>query len=163
MTTSSAAAQGRKARPKGQRYTRQVAEAICERLARGESLRSICKTKGMPSPSTIYDWRDTRPEFARSFARARELAAEACAEEAVEIAKAATPATLQTDKLRVSTLLWRAGRAGGQRPGGGAEPGAGAPRKVIVEVRDFTPTTRDDGAVVTREILPDGSFVDGED
>lgn len=163
MTTSSAAAQGRKARPKGQRYTRQVAEAICERLARGESLRSICKTKGMPSPSTIYDWRDTRPEFARSFARARELAAEACAEEAVEIAKAATPATLQTDKLRVSTLLWRAGRAGGQRPGGGAEPGAGGPRRVIVEVRDFTAVTRDDGAVVTREILPDGSFVDGEE
>jgi transposase-like protein len=163
MTTSSAAAQGRKARPKGQRYTRQVAEAICERLARGESLRSICKTKGMPSPSTIYDWRDTRPEFARSFARARELAAEACAEEAVENAKAATPATLQTDKLRVSTLLWRAGRAGGQRPGGGAEPGAGGPRRVIVEVRDFTAVTRDDGAVVTREILPDGSFVDGEE
>ncbi len=163
MTTSSAAAQGRKARPKGQRYTRQVAEAICERLARGESLRSICKTKGMPSPSTIYDWRDTRPAFARSFARARELAAEACAEEAVEIAKAATPATLQTDKLRVSTLLWRAGRAGGQRPGGGAEPGAGGPRRVIVEVRDFTAVTRDDGAVVTREILPDGSFVDGEE
>jgi hypothetical protein len=40
-------------------YTDDIATAICDRLAKGESLRAICATEGMPDKATVLRWEDT--------------------------------------------------------------------------------------------------------
>lgn len=47
---------------------------ICERVARGESLRSICRDPAMPSVQTLHVWRRRQPELDRTLAEAREAA-----------------------------------------------------------------------------------------
>jgi len=59
---------------------------ICNRLALGESLRTICATKGMPSQSTVFAWLAAEPHFQRAYAIARAFQAETLADEIVEIA-----------------------------------------------------------------------------
>lgn len=52
-------------------YCQETADAILDRLANGESLIDICETEGMPTRTTIRDWRKKYPEFASAIARAR--------------------------------------------------------------------------------------------
>lgn len=63
-----------------------LAQAICSRLAEGESLRAICGSPEMPSLEFVRRWlRDDR-DFAAQYARAREEQAENFAEEIIQIA-----------------------------------------------------------------------------
>lgn len=66
-------------------YREEVADAICERLADGESLRTICLDEDMPSKATVFKWLGRFPEFADQYARAREEQAESFADELVAI------------------------------------------------------------------------------
>lgn len=68
-------------------FTQEIADAICERLADGESLRSICKDDGMPSRMTVFRWLGDpeRVAFRDQYARAREEQAEFYAESIIEI------------------------------------------------------------------------------
>lgn len=66
-------------------YSDDLANLICERLAEGESLRTICAEEGMPNKSTVFRWLAAHPEFATIYARAREVQAEVLADELVEI------------------------------------------------------------------------------
>jgi hypothetical protein len=56
-------------------------------MASGESLREVCRTEGLPSESTVREWalRD-QDGFAAKYKTARELQAEAWADEMIEIA-----------------------------------------------------------------------------
>lgn len=68
-------------------YTPEIAREICERLAAGESLRSICRDEGMPPESTVRQWYvDDVEGFAAQYARAREIGLDVMAEETLEIA-----------------------------------------------------------------------------
>lgn len=68
-------------------YTPELADEICERLARGESLRGICGDEHMPSAATVLRWaRDDHEGFAQRYARARHTGYELLADELVEIA-----------------------------------------------------------------------------
>lgn len=67
-------------------YSQTIAEAITERIADGESLRSICTDEAMPAKSTVFKWLSQQKEFADQYARAREEQAETLAAEIVEIA-----------------------------------------------------------------------------
>jgi hypothetical protein len=68
-------------------YTPEIAAAICERLASGESLRAICRDAGMPPESTVRGWvLDNVQDFSAQYARAREIGLDALAEETLEIA-----------------------------------------------------------------------------
>jgi Bacteriophage Sf6, terminase small subunit-like len=72
------------------KYTSQLAEAICARLAEGESLRQICRDEDMPVQSTVYLWlldADHR-DFSENYAQARNIQAEVLFDEALEIADA---------------------------------------------------------------------------
>jgi hypothetical protein len=68
-------------------YSEALAEAICDRLADGESLNRICKAAGMPSERTVRTWART-PEhpFPPKYARAREIGYLKLADELLEIA-----------------------------------------------------------------------------
>lgn len=67
-------------------YTDEVATAICERLAEGESLRKICQEEGIPSRWSVFRWLEENEAFRNQYARAREWQAETLLEEALEIA-----------------------------------------------------------------------------
>lgn len=67
-------------------FTDEVAEEICNQIAEGVPLRQICRQDKMPSWRTVYRWLEEQPEFSARFARARDIGADAIAEEALEIA-----------------------------------------------------------------------------
>ena len=73
-------------------FTQEVADAICARLAAGESLNGICKTDGMPAESTVRAWAlDDVEGFSAKYARARAIGYERLADELLTIAD--TPLT----------------------------------------------------------------------
>jgi hypothetical protein len=55
---------------RGSRYSRALGEAICERIAGGETKASICADPDMPSQPTIYNWARAHPEFGARHAAA---------------------------------------------------------------------------------------------
>lgn len=69
------------------RFDLALALRICERMATGESLRSICRSPGFPSEAAVRQWAIAdREGFASHYARAREAQMDALAEEILEIA-----------------------------------------------------------------------------
>jgi len=92
MATSSKPAKKAKAkqpkRPRGNQpmpYSPATGDAICERIAEGESLRAICRDDSMPSIATVFRWLAGNPSFSEQYAHAREEQAETLADEIVSI------------------------------------------------------------------------------
>ncbi len=68
-------------------YSEELANAICERLAGGESLNSICRAHEMPAESTVRLWeKQDLDGFAAKYAQARATGYERMADELIEIA-----------------------------------------------------------------------------
>jgi len=90
-----------------------IAEKICERLAGGEFLRTMCREEGMPSWQSVYRWMDADPEFAGAIARARVSGFDALAEDSVLMLDEA-PARCDTqfgDKVDPGHVQWLKNRA----------------------------------------------------
>jgi len=67
-------------------YSDDLADAICEHIVSGLSIREIGEKPEMPAPSTIWRWAATNQNFQERYARAMEVRAERFAEELLEIA-----------------------------------------------------------------------------
>lgn len=67
-------------------YTKDLSDAICARLAKGESMRSISRDADMPVTTTLFRWLRENPEFKQQYETAKEESADCLAEELVEIA-----------------------------------------------------------------------------
>lgn len=67
-------------------FRQETADAICERLAEGESLRSICLDEEMPASSTVFKWLAANEAFAEQYGRAREAQADTLFDEILDIA-----------------------------------------------------------------------------
>lgn len=70
-------------------FTPEAANEICDRLARGESLRSICadeQSGWLPSERTVFRWLETNDAFRQQYAHAREVQAETLVDQIIEIA-----------------------------------------------------------------------------
>ena len=67
-------------------YSPELADRICEQVASGKSMRTICEAEGMPSMAAVFKWLRTYPEFVEQYARAKEEAADAMAEDILDIA-----------------------------------------------------------------------------
>jgi hypothetical protein len=72
--------------PRASEFTQEIADIICERIADGESLRSICAKDEMPHTATVCRWLAQHEAFREQYARARELQADALFDEILEIA-----------------------------------------------------------------------------
>lgn len=86
-----AASGGNKAKRKPGRpttYTAAAGSVICDRIAGGESLRSICRDAKMPHMKSVLRWvfNDALKDFRAKYELAREIQAEVIFEETVEIA-----------------------------------------------------------------------------
>jgi hypothetical protein len=71
-------------RPSG--FSQEIADQVCEALAEGKSVRTICRQPWAPDMRTIFRWLDRFDEFRQQYARACEMRADAIFEEALEIA-----------------------------------------------------------------------------
>ena len=93
-------------------YTKDMADKICEKIANGRSLRSICAEDGVPPMKTIYRWLEANEEFRHQYARAREKQADYFVEEIIEIADSAVAesAAVSNAKLQIDARKWAASK-----------------------------------------------------
>jgi hypothetical protein len=99
-------------------YTPEIALAICQRLAEGESLRTICRADGMPDKATVMRWLHAHPDFREQYAVARDIGTDALAEEA--LADATAPMTekqVQAARLQFDARRWYIGKIAPKRWG----------------------------------------------
>ena len=81
---------------------------ICEQIALGRSLVSVCKEPGMPAYSTVMEWRLEDTSFGENYTRAREDQADYLADEVIDIADTATDPNLA--RVQIDARKWKAGR-----------------------------------------------------
>ena len=87
------------------RYNRDLADEICRRMSEGESLRQVCRDKGIPE-STVRQWvRDNREGFALQYQAARALQVEAWSDLIIEIGNR-DDLDAQEKRVRIDSLKW---------------------------------------------------------
>jgi hypothetical protein len=109
-------------------YTAEIGMAICDRIAEGESLRTICADPGMPEKATVLDWLARHKEFRDPYTFAREFQEDLFVEEIIAIARdssgdgvekvrangrvvmIANPKHLARCRLRIDVRCWIADR-----------------------------------------------------
>ena len=72
------------------RYSGVLADIICQRIAEGESLTTICKEEAMPGIATIYKWRRSNEDFQEALSFAYTDRANYYHDQALKEAEAAT-------------------------------------------------------------------------
>lgn len=101
-------------------YSAELAAAICEQIALGYSMRTVCKADDMPSMASVFKWLRENDDFSKQYARACEERTEAMAEDLLDIADDGTNDYFETEdgkqqyngdsiqrsKLRVDTRKW---------------------------------------------------------
>jgi hypothetical protein len=90
------------------KYSQELSEKFCKRLAMGEAVLQICADPDMPSRETIYNWLKSNPEFLDSYTQARSQQADAYAEQIV--IEAFNSHDAQIGRLRVDALKWAAAK-----------------------------------------------------
>lgn len=100
-------------------FTPEIANEICERLANGESLRTITGTDRddfMPAETTVRRWlagsEEWNEEFRRQYARARDAQADHYAEAIVDISDEAVSDAVEVarNRLRMDARKWYASK-----------------------------------------------------
>lgn len=87
-------------------FNREIADSICERLAVGESLRSICRDEGMPSDASVRRWVLADIEgFAAQYTRARDIGLDAMADEILDVADDGRNDWVERETARGSTYV----------------------------------------------------------
>lgn len=101
-----------RARGMSEMITPEVMNAICQRLADGESLRAICADDAMPGRTTVFDHLAADEQFREQYARARESQAHAYADDIVAISDepAETHEEIAHAKLRIDSRKWVASK-----------------------------------------------------
>ena len=101
-------------------HTPEIAAEICERMAKGETLRQICRDDHIPAATTVHGWVKSVDGFSEQYAHAREALIAHWADEIVEIADDGSHDTITDEegrerpdnewisrsKLRVDTRKW---------------------------------------------------------
>ncbi len=123
-------------------YSVEIGEAICRRIAAGESMVDICAGPDMPVSGTVYEWLRVHPGFSDMYQQARGVQAELLADEAWSIARAAAPATVPVARLQFDVIRWRAARLAPKVWGEGDK--ASGPPRINVFVQRFS-----DGQVIS--------------
>lgn len=67
-------------------YSQELSDRVCEKIAEGYSMRTVCKPDDMPSIATLFKWIREKPEFAKQYANATQERTEAMSEDILDIA-----------------------------------------------------------------------------
>lgn len=90
-------------------YSEQTVDAICQRIAEGESLRTICFDNEMPALRTVFDWlaKEEHENFRIKYARARETQADTLFDEMLDIADDGSNDWMERHDAEGGNLGWR--------------------------------------------------------
>jgi hypothetical protein len=91
-------------------YTPETADAICEDIADGRSLRSICDADSMPNKATVFRWLAAHADFRDQYACAREAQADSYVDDITDIADRAKPEDAVVARLRIDARKWSASK-----------------------------------------------------
>lgn len=108
-------------------FSDDLADQICEGIADGRSLRSICNDVGMPNKATVFRWLAGNEAFRDRYARARDAQADAIFDEILDIADDASNDWMerrgeedsgwvvngehvQRSRIRIDARKWMAGK-----------------------------------------------------
>jgi hypothetical protein len=116
-------------------FSETLAAVICGRIATGDTLTKICKTKGFPVPATVHRWRRENSQFRADYDLARDDQMDGWGDEIVAIAddnsldtidsvdkqgnaiQVANHANVQRDRLRIDTRKFLMAKINGQQYG----------------------------------------------
>ena len=101
------------------KYTPELADHICRRLAIGDSMRKVCSDPEMPDITTVFKWIREKPEFAQQYARAKDESAHAHSERILEVIDKVLNEEVNPNAARVAldALKWTAARMQPKRYG----------------------------------------------
>lgn len=87
-------------------------DEICSRIALGESVRSICRSEGMPSRKIIHAWIRQNPELRRSYLGACQVREFFYTEEIADVILGGPSCHVVSCDIRdrVEALEWKAAR-----------------------------------------------------
>lgn len=121
------------------KFTEAIADAICEDIIAGKSLRSICGMADMPDRTTVLRWLTAEDSFTTKYTRARILQADALEEEMSDIEDKTL--TGEIDAAAARTVLaskqWRAAKLAPKRYGDKLELSGSADSPLVI-IKDFT-------------------------
>lgn len=133
-------------------YSEFIANAICERISLGESLRSICRDDNFPDKVTVLRWLKKHPEFRNQYAQARDEQADTYFDMIFDEAFSAHDA--QIGRLRVDALKWISSKLAPKRYGDRIEHEHTGEQKLTLT---FNTPSRDE-----HPELVDAEVIDGE-
>ncbi len=93
-------------------FSQELADAICESLIEGKSLRTICRNEAMPAAGTVCRWLSQDEKFREQYARAREAQADTLADEALEIADDGTNDWMERKNGEGDCIGWQLNEEG---------------------------------------------------
>lgn len=96
------------------KFTQELADTICFRIANGETLRAICRDIDLP-PSTVIEWTMNNKTFSEQYAQSRQKQADAYADMILD--EAFNSHDAQIGRLRVDALKWVASKLAPKRYG----------------------------------------------
>jgi hypothetical protein len=85
-------------------FTPDLFDRICERIAEGESLRSICRAKDMPNKRTVMRWLEKSEALQLQYSEAQNLRAECYFDEIIDIAD--SKADPQKTRVQIDARKW---------------------------------------------------------
>lgn len=138
-------------RPGSTVFSQDIFDAICDRIAGGESLKDITDEPGMPTRRSVCRWL-AQSEAADGllvlqYQKARESQADQEFEEIKQIADSATPENVQVARLQIDTRKWRAAKL---------RPKVYGDKVAVGGAEDLPPIkTEDSGAVLLAAFLSD--------
>lgn len=80
-------------------YKPEIAEKICEEIAKGKHLHIICEEDWAPAERTVYQWLNRNPEFAQLYAHARERQQDVFAAQVILIADTVKDAAIARNMM----------------------------------------------------------------
>lgn len=83
-----------------------IKATICERIANGESLRTICDDEDMPAKATVFAWLSEDASFSDHYARARESQADAVFDDILSIADDGTNDWMERKNADGANIGW---------------------------------------------------------
>jgi hypothetical protein len=89
-------------------FTQEVADEICDRISKGETLRTIMKDPHIPERFSVYRWLEVNESFREQYAHARSQQADNYFEQIID--EAFTSHDAQIGRLRIDALKWVASK-----------------------------------------------------
>ncbi|VVE00432.1 hypothetical protein PIN31115_02075 [Pandoraea iniqua] len=88
----------------GVTFSQALFDRICERMAEGESLRVICKSKDMPNKRTVMRWVAADEKLAEQYSEAQSMRADCYFDQIIDIAD--SKADPQKTRVQIDARKW---------------------------------------------------------